>query len=104
MQNKTLGDPKNMRPSTRRLGFSGDDPIGEYKLRNGRMVQVIWLTIDQTRCNIVASPELCLWRKGCSERAAKLPCRFHVPDAPGQSDVWSGNRPYVQTVRKDSGP
>jgi hypothetical protein len=48
-----IGDPKNMRPSDKRLGFSSDDPIGEYRLSNGRTVQVIWLTIDQTRCNIV---------------------------------------------------
>jgi hypothetical protein len=54
MPNRTLGDPQNMRPSTTRTGFSHDDPIGEYKLRNGRTVRVIWLSIDQTRCNVVA--------------------------------------------------
>jgi hypothetical protein len=58
-----LGDPKNMRPSDRRLDFSSDDPIGEYRLSNGRTIQVIWLTIDQTRCNVVA------WEVGATPTA-----------------------------------
>ncbi len=43
-----------MRRATRRFGFSFSDPIGEYKLSNGRTVRIIWLTIEKYRCNIVA--------------------------------------------------
>jgi hypothetical protein len=43
-----------MRPSTRRSGFTYDDPIGEYQLSNGRTIQVVWLAINQTHDNIVA--------------------------------------------------
>jgi hypothetical protein len=49
-----IGDPTAMRPATRRRGFDYSDPIGEYELRNGRTVQLIWLTVDQTRSNVVA--------------------------------------------------
>ena len=48
-----IGDPKEMRPSTRRLGFPHEDPIGEYALSNGRTVRVLGVNVKGNYNNIL---------------------------------------------------
>jgi hypothetical protein len=50
---KPIGDPITMRASDRRFGFEFADPIGEYRLDNGRTVRVIWLDIQLNRRNVI---------------------------------------------------
>ncbi len=53
---------------------------GEYELRNGRTVHVIWLSINQTRCNIVA------WGVGANPAPMKTVDNVNRLQASGLSD------------------
>jgi hypothetical protein len=46
-----LGDPEGMRKADNWIGDAGQ--IGEYKLSDGRVARVLWLTINQTHSHVV---------------------------------------------------
>ena len=53
MELKALGDPKGMRPSTRRTNLGSADPIGIRVLDDGREAWMVWLPHTQTHAHVV---------------------------------------------------